>query len=165
MGGRNKPKDPGGWIPVAGRNYAPEHIARIDEVVRRYHAGENQVASLVGAGFSGAYTELFKTKVYLERLRCWVARLEAEYLDQRGAVFLETLTLARSPDTPPHVRERCYRTLGKWCGLERGPMGLPGAEAGQSDTIPPDAPRDNTNEPVLVEFEVLRDEVESGQSS
>ncbi len=148
-----------GYIPVAGLDYSPEHIARIDDVVRRHHAGESQVAALVGAGFSSAYLELFRSPVFQERLRVWTARLEAEYLDMRATVFHESLALARNPETPAHVRERHYRTLGKWCGMEHGPPQLP-HKPGQSDTVEGKSGGESTNEPIDADFDTMRKALE-----
>lgn len=151
-----------GYLVVAGREYAPEHIARIDDVVRRFHAGETQRNALIGAGFSERYLELFRSDVYQERLRVWVCRLEAEYLDHRAVIFHESLALARNPETPSHVRERHYRTLGKWCGMESSAPALP-SKAGQNDTAQGDSGGIGTNPPIDAEFEVVRNALESDQ--
>lgn len=152
---KEAPKDQHhGQLIVAGLSCTPEHIARIDDVVRRRCAGETQVNALVSVGFSSSYLQLFRSQVYLERLRLWTCRLELEFSDQRATIFAESLTLARDPNTNPRERVAMYKALGGWVGLDT--HGLNKAlDMDKPDDKTPETSRNGTKQAVLAEWEVI----------
>lgn len=109
--------------PMDPSPYPSDRIARIDRVILWRQAGCNRLEALTHAGYSSEYMNLFRSRLYSERLAAWCARLESELVDHRKVVFSETLALARDPKTPIRERVRMYEMCGRWAGLDRAPKG------------------------------------------